>query len=107
MPAGDLTGKLADHIVIVEIASDMAHGPDAVKLLAVPARDSSRFLAAMLKGMQPQRDHGGGAFRAVNTENAALFAQLVIVKGMCGQHGSTHGPRGTLAPRRDPRSAAI
>src|SRR5690606_4062006 len=87
MAAGGAAGEAADRLVIVEIAGDMAHCPMGVKILPIPAGDARRLLAAMLQGVQPERDHGGGCRRAMNAKYAALFAQLVIVKRIGGQHG--------------------
>ena len=40
--------QAANHVVAVEIAGDMAHGPMGVELMAVPAGYAGCFLAAML-----------------------------------------------------------
>ncbi len=52
--------------------------------------DSGRFLPAVLERVKPQRDQRGGALSARNTEDAALFAQLVVVERI-GEHRTPAG----------------
>ena len=56
----------------------------------VKGGDPRRFLPTVLKGMEPQRREGGSAVAARNAKDAALFAQLVIVKWIGGQHRPAH-----------------
>ena len=42
----------------------------------------------MLERMKPERDHRRGV-SAPQTENAALFAQLIVVERMGGEHGAS------------------
>jgi hypothetical protein len=80
-----------DDVVLVEIAGDMALGAMAVEIAPVPAGDAGCFLAAMLERVEAERDDRGGGIGAPDAEHAALLAQLVVGKGMGGQHG--RGPR--------------
>jgi len=79
-------GQAADHLVAVEIACDMAHRAMAVEQMPVPAGDARGFLAAMLERVQAQRDHRRRRFGTVNAKDAALFAQLVVIERICGEH---------------------
>ncbi len=47
------------------------------ELAIVVGDDAGRFLAAMLKGMQPQHAQGAGIGMAENAENAAFFMQRI------------------------------
>ena len=64
----------------------MAHRAVRVEFLAVQAGDAGGFLAAMLERMEAKRDHGGCGFGVADAENAAFFAQLVVIKRMGGEH---------------------
>jgi hypothetical protein len=64
----------------------MTHGPVGVEIMAIPAGDSGRFLAAMLECMESESDHGRCRFRAGNAENPTFFAQLVVVERMRCEH---------------------
>ena len=85
-------GQGADDLVAVEIARDMTHCAMAVEQMAVPASDARRLLPAMLKRMQAQGDNRRSRFGAVNAKDAALFAQLVVVIRICGEHLSPFAP---------------
>jgi hypothetical protein len=71
----------------------MSHCPVRVEMLAVEAGDPGRFLAAMLKRMEPQSDEARGVVGTPDAENAALFAQLVIIERMGRQHAPAPGWR--------------
>ena len=86
MATGDVAGERPNHLVAVEIARDMAHGAVGVEVGPVPAGDTGSFLPAMLERVEPQRDHCRGSVSAMNTEDAALLAQLVVVKRVRRQH---------------------
>ena len=79
--------QLADDLVAVEIAGDMAHRAVGVELRAVEAGDAGRFLAAMLQRVEAERDKGRGAVGAPDAEHAAFLAKLVVVERIGGQHG--------------------
>ena len=78
--------QLAHDLVAVEIARDMAHRAVGVEFLAVEGGDACGFLAAVLQGVQAQRDDRGGAVGAMNTKDAALLAEFVVVERVCGEH---------------------
>jgi len=92
-------GQRADHLVAVEIACDMAHRPMAVEQMPVPAGDARRLLAAMLKRVQSQRDDRGRRLGIVYAKDAALFAQLVVIEWIGGEHLSPIAAAGR--PYRD------
>ncbi len=62
-----------------------------VELVAVEAGDPRRFLPAVLERVEPERDQRGGALGPGYAEDAALFAQLVVIEGVCGQHRPSRG----------------
>ena len=72
----------------------MAHAAMAVEGLAVEAGHARGFLAAMLQGVEAERDKSRGAVRAPDTEHAALLAELVAVERIGGQH---LGPEAAVA----------
>src|SRR5436305_10966657 len=80
-------GELADNVVAVEIASDVAHRSVRVEMLAVEARDAGAFLAAVLEGVEAKRNEAGSVVDAPNAENPALLAQLIVFEGIGRQHG--------------------
>ena len=90
----DLARQLADDVVAVEIAGDMAHGAMGVIVGAVEADDAGRFLAAVLERVKAERDEAGGVFGAPDSENAALLAELVVVERVGRQHGCARIPGG-------------
>jgi hypothetical protein len=55
-----------------------------VKLLAVVDDDARRLLAAMLEGVQSKRRQGARFGVAINAEDAAFLAEMVVVEGMSG-----------------------
>ena len=76
----------AHHLVAVEIAGDMAHRAMRVEIGAVEAGDAGRFLAAVLEGVQAERDEARGIVGAPHAEDAAFLAQLVVIEGIGRQH---------------------
>jgi hypothetical protein len=64
----------------------MTHGAMGVELLAIIGDDSSRFLAAMLQGVQPERGQRSGVGMSEDPENTAFFMRMVIIEGLCCQH---------------------
>jgi hypothetical protein len=64
-----------------------------VELLAVEAGEAGGLLAAMLQGVQTQRDEIRRIVGTPDTEDAALFAQLVVIERIGRQHvpGPTAG----------------
>ena len=78
--------RLADDVVAVEVAGDMAHRPVRMEMLAVEGGDARGFLAAVLERVQPERDEACGIVGTPDAENAALLAQLVVVERIGRQH---------------------
>ncbi len=100
MPARGLARQRADHVVAVEIACDVAHRAMRVELATVPAGDPRRLLPAMLERVEPERNQGRRrSVGAGHAEHPALLAQMVVVEGMGGEHGSA------LSSRRAYRAA--
>ena len=97
-------GELADDVVAVEIAGDMAHRAVRVEMLAVEAGDARRFLAAVLKRVEAERDEARRIVGAPDAEDAALLAQLVVVERIGRQHGPSC-PRARAAACRAAYSA--
>ena len=92
MADGDLARQLADDVVAVEIAGDMAHGAMGMIIGAVEGDDTGGFLAAMLERVEAERDEAGGAFGAPDSENAALLAELVVIERIGRQHECRESP---------------
>jgi hypothetical protein len=86
MAAGDVAGQAADNFIPVKVAGHMAHRAMGMEPVAIPTRDSRGFLSAMLQCVEPEGDDGRGGICAPHPENAALFAQLVIIKWIGGEH---------------------
>ena len=86
MPNRASTNQTADDFLAVEIARDVAHCAVRVEIMAVKAAHAGSFLPTMLECMQAERDHRRCAVDIADAENAALFAQFIIVKGVGGQH---------------------
>jgi hypothetical protein len=64
----------------------MAHRAVGVEFLAVKGSDARGFLSTVLQGMKPQRDDRGSAVGAVNTKDAALLTEFVVVERIGGEH---------------------
>ena len=57
-----------------------------VEMSTVVARDARGFLAAMLQSVEPERHEARRIVGTPDSEDAALFAQLVVVEWIGGQH---------------------
>jgi hypothetical protein len=57
----------------------MAHAAMGMELLAVIGDDAGRLLAAVLQRMEPEGDERGGVGMAIDAEDAAFLAQMVVV----------------------------
>ena len=57
-----------------------------VELVPVPAGDAGGLLPAMLERVQPERHDGRRGLGTPYAEDAALFAQLVVIIGMSREH---------------------
>ena len=79
-------GELADDVVAVEIAGDMAHRAVRVEMVAVEAGDAGGFLPAVLERVEAERDEARGGLGTPDAEDAALLAQLVVVERVGRQH---------------------
>ena len=64
----------------------MAHRAVRMEMLAVEAGDAGGFLAAVLQRVEAERDEARRIVGAPDAENAALFAQLVVVEWIGRQH---------------------
>ena len=64
----------------------MTHRPVRMEMLAIEASDARAFLAAVLQRMQAQGDEARRILGTPDTEDAALFAQLVVVERIGRQH---------------------
>src|SRR3546814_272101 len=73
-------GELPHDVVAVEIARDMTHRAVRVEFLAVEGGDAGGLLTAMLERVEAERDHRGGAVGAMDTKDAALLTELVVVE---------------------------
>ncbi len=93
-----VAGELADDVVAVEIAGDVAHRAMRVKGAPVPGGQAGRFLAAMLKRVEAQCDDGRGGLGAPDAEDAAFLAQFVVIERIGGQHVPS-APAGRVAAR--------
>src|SRR5262249_14150134 len=82
----DLARQAADDVITVEIAGDMAHRAVGVECLPVPGGNTGGLLSAMLERMEAERYGGGSGICSADTENAALFAQLVVLGGVSREH---------------------
>src|ERR1019366_4660554 len=72
------------HLAAGKSVADQAEAPLAVKARAVERDDAGGLLAAVLKGVQPERGDGGGLGMAEDAEHAAFLAQRIAVQvGVC------------------------
>src|SRR3546814_14962664 len=78
--------ELTHDVVAVEIARDMAHRAVGMEFLAVEAGDARGFLSAMLQCVEAEREHRNGALGALDAEDDALIAALVVVERTDRQH---------------------
>ena len=68
----------ADRLLFREVVADQTETTLGMEARAVEAHDAGRFLAAMLKRMEPERRQGRGILMADDAENPALLAQPVV-----------------------------
>jgi hypothetical protein len=80
MPDTRPAAKAADDVVAVEVAGNMAHRAMRMEILAIEGRDASGFLTAVLEGVQAERNEARRIVGTPDSEDAALFAQLVVVE---------------------------
>ncbi len=102
MAASDVAGQATDDFIAVKVAGHMAHCAVRVEAFGIPARDTGGFLATMLERMKPQRHNSGRGVRPPHTEDATLFAQLVVIKWIGGEHSESpeiSPVRGAYRPR--------
>ena len=80
--------ELADDIVAIEVAGDVAHRAMRMEVLAVEARDARGFLPAVLERVQAERNEARGIVGTPDAKDAALLVQLVVVERVGRQHVS-------------------
>src|SRR5438128_6462244 len=90
MAEGGMTEEPADDFLRAEILADMTHAAMGMELLAIIGNDPSGFLAAMLERVQAERDQRGGVGMAIDPEDAAFLAQMVVIMGMGREHRCSH-----------------
>jgi hypothetical protein len=62
------------------VIADKAEAALGMKTFAIEGDDAGRFLAAMLKRMEPERSQGRGIVMPVYPEYAAFLAQRIAVE---------------------------
>jgi hypothetical protein len=67
-----------------------------MEIMPVPARDSRRFLAAMLEGVEAQGDGCSRCLGIGDTENAAFLAKAVAILASVERVRRKHVPKGPL-----------
>ena len=77
---GRVAGQALDHLAAGEVVADETHPPLGMESLAVERDDAGRLLPAVLERMQAERGDRGGVRVSEDAEDAALFAQPVVVK---------------------------
>jgi|SRR5258706_15640547 len=82
----DGAGQAVDDVLRAEIVADQPRAAMRVELAAVVGDDASRFLAAMLQGMQTERRQRGGVRMAIDPEYAAFFVEMIRVSAAGRQH---------------------
>jgi hypothetical protein len=80
MADSGIAGEAFDHLAAGKGVADEAQAPLGMKPASVEGNDSRGLLAAVLKGVQPQRRDGGGLGVAENAEHAAFLAQRIAFK---------------------------
>ena len=88
MTAGNGARQAADNLITIEISGDMAHRPVRMEMRAVPTGYPSRFLTAMLQGVETKRNDGRRRIAAPDAEDAAFLAEFIVVERMCRDHDS-------------------
>src|SRR5579883_1394845 len=89
-----ISGQTPDHVLGAEILADMPHGAMGMELLAVIGDDARGLLSAVLERVKAERHQSGGFVVAIDAEDAAFLAQMVVVEGIGRQHeaASVNGP---------------
>ena len=77
-----VAGQLADHGLMREVVGDVALGAVRIEALPVKGDDAGRLLAAMLQGMQAQHAMGRGLLDAIDSDNATLLLQMIVIERM-------------------------
>ena len=86
MTDGGMAGKPPHHLLRAEDLADMAHAAVDVKLLAVIGDDPGRLLAAMLERVEAEGCQGPRFGMAVDAEDTAFLAEMVVIERVSGQH---------------------
>jgi len=79
MAAGDMTFELADDFRRIKIIADQPQRAVRIKLRAVEADDTRRFLPPVLQRVQTQRRMRRRFGVAENAEHAAFVVKMVVV----------------------------
>src|SRR5690606_5939009 len=82
MADGPVARQPVDDGALGERVADEAHVPLGMEALTVERDDAAGLLAAMLQGVQTEDGEGRGILMAEDAEDAALLAELVVVKGV-------------------------
>ena len=82
----DIAGQAVDDVLRAEIVADQPGPAMRVELPAIVGDDAGRFLAAMLQRMQPKRGQRRRIRMTVDSENAALFVEMIRVGAAGRQH---------------------
>ncbi len=92
VPDGDRPRQGLHQGRVREAVAHVPEPPGRVEaLVRIVADDTRRLLAAVLQRMEAKRREVRRLGDADHAEDAALFAQLVVVEGMCLRQGA-HGP---------------
>jgi len=81
---GAVAGQAVEDVLLGEGIADQADMALDVELAAVIRDDAGGFLAAMLQGVQPERDDGRRVLPSENAEYAAFVVEMVV--GLGGKH---------------------
>ena len=76
--------------IAAEILADQPHMALTMEFLTIKTGNPAGFLAAVLKGVQSERNEQSGLGVSIDANDAALFARLVVI--MIKQHSTN--PRG-------------
>ena len=77
---GAVAGQALDEVGAGEGVADVAHVAFGVEPLAVERGDAAGLLAAMLQGVQAERDDGAGLVGVIDAEDAAFETRPVVVR---------------------------
>ena len=75
----DRARQAADDSLRAEVVADQAHRLVGMEMLAVEGDDAAGFLAAMLKGVQPERRGRAGIGMTEDAEHAAFVMEVIVV----------------------------